>query len=210
MGLTIIAKGSREHTILSLLAYLWSFSQALSWPGGVAKRMSIFAYILVGPLPEACYREQYRIDVFRRVSGSAVADVILHRFDHDSDDGSERLRQELLRGVTGFATRASLFPPPHMVIYAMVAAGVGRKTVSRRVSRHRRVSLSLSLFYRPKTEYPSKNARLKGGVKMLVDSVRLWRPSSSWWHRAGIFTATEASAVSVMYAAFLGFVIYRN
>ncbi len=188
--------------------------------GGVAKRIVDFAYILVGPLPGGlaivnCIESMF----FGGVSGSAVADV--------SSTGSIMIPMMVKKGydrefsVAVTVTSASqgiIIPPSHnMVIYAMVAGGVsiGKLFLAGYIPGIMLgIALSIACYILAiKRKYPcEKRPPLRESLKIAVDGIfaLLAALIIVVGIAAGIFTATEASAVSVVYAAFLGFVIYRE
>jgi len=188
--------------------------------GGVAKRIVDFAYVLVGPLPGGlaivnCIESMF----FGGVSGSAVADV--------SSTGSIMIPMMVQKGydrefsVAVTVTSASqgiIIPPSHnMVIYAMVAGGVsiGRLFLAGYIPGIMLgVALSIACYILAiKRKYPcEKRPPLRQSIRIIIDGIFaiLAALIIVVGIAAGIFTATEASAVAVMYAAFLGFVVYRE
>lgn len=222
MGPAIIAQrvAASMQSFPLLAIPLFILAGSIMARGGVAKRMVDFAYILVGPLPGGlaivnCIESMF----FGGVSGSAVADV--------SSTGSIMIPMMVQKGydrdfsvavTVASASQGIIIPPSHnMVIYAMVAGGVsvGKLFLAGYLPG---IALGVSLsivcyFIALKRKYPcEKRPPLKECVKISVDGVfaLLAALIIVVGIAAGIFTATEASAVSVMYAAFLGFVIYRE
>ncbi len=222
MGPAIIAQrvAASMQSFPLLAIPLFILAGSIMARGGVAKRMVDFAYIIVGPLPGGlaivnCIDSMF----FGGVSGSAVADV--------SSTGSIMIPMMVQKGydrdfsvaiTVASASQGIIIPPSHnMVIYAMVAGGVsvGKLFLAGYLPG---IALGISLaiacyFIALKHKYPcEKRPPLKDCVRITVDGIfaLLAALIIVVGIAAGIFTATEASAVSVMYAAFLGFVIYRE
>ncbi len=222
MGPAIIAQrvAASMQSFPLLAIPLFILAGSIMARGGVAKRMVDFAYILVGPLPGGlaivnCIESMF----FGGVSGSAVADV--------SSTGSIMIPMMVQKGydkdfsvavTVASASQGIIIPPSHnMVIYAMVAGGVsvGKLFLAGYIPG---IALGISLsivcyFLALKRKYPcEKRPPLKECVKISIDGIfaLLAALIIVVGIAAGIFTATEASAVSVMYAAFLGFIVYRE
>jgi tripartite ATP-independent transporter DctM subunit len=222
MGPAIIAQrvAASMQSFPLLAIPLFILAGSIMARGGVAKRMVDFAYILVGPLPGGlaivnCIESMF----FGGVSGSAVADV--------SSTGSIMIPMMVQKGydrdfsvavTVASASQGIIIPPSHnMVIYAMVAGGVsvGKLFLAGYIPG---IALGISLsivcyFLALKRKYPcEKRPPLKACVKISVEGIfaLLAALIIVVGIAAGIFTATEASAVSVMYAAFLGFIVYRE
>ena len=222
MGPAIIAQRvAASMQAFPLLAIpLFILAGSIMARGGVAKRMVDFAYILVGPLPGGlaivnCIESMF----FGGVSGSAVADV--------SSTGTIMIPMMVQKGydrdfsvavTVASASQGIIIPPSHnMVIYAMVAGGVsvGKLFLAGYIPGIMLgVSLSIACYIIAlKRKYPcEKRPPLKDCLRITFDGVfaLLAALIIVVGIAAGIFTATEASAVAVMYAAFLGFVVYRE
>ncbi len=222
MGPAIIAQRvAASMQAFPLLAIpLFILAGSIMARGGVAKRMVDFAYILVGPLPGGlaivnCIESMF----FGGVSGSAVADV--------SSTGTIMIPMMVQKGydrdfsvavTVASASQGIIIPPSHnMVIYAMVAGGVsvGKLFLAGYIPGIMLgVSLSIACYIIAlKRKYPcEKRPPLKDCVRITIDGIfaLLAALIIVVGIAAGIFTATEASAVAVMYAAFLGFVVYRE
>ncbi|TXT50322.1 MAG: TRAP dicarboxylate transporter subunit DctM [Spirochaetes bacterium] len=222
MGPAIIAQrvAASMQSFPLLAIPLFILAGSIMARGGVAKRMVDFAYILVGPLPGGlaivnCIESMF----FGGVSGSAVADV--------SSTGTIMIPMMIQKGydrdfsvavTVASASQGIIIPPSHnMVIYAMVAGGVsvGKLFLAGYIPGIM-LGLSLSIacyFIALKRKYPcEKRPPLKDCVRITIDGIfaLLAALIIVVGIAAGIFTATEASAVAVMYAAFLGFVVYRE
>lgn len=222
MGPAIIAQrvAASMQSFPLLAIPLFILAGSIMARGGVAKRMVDFAYVIVGPLPGGlaivnCIDSMF----FGGVSGSAVADV--------SSTGSIMIPMMVQKGydrdfavalTVASASQGIIIPPSHnMVIYAMVAGGVsvGKLFLAGYIPGIMLgVSLSIACYFIAlKRKYPcEKRPPLKECVRITVDGIfaLLAALIIVVGIAAGIFTATEASAVSVMYAAFLGFVVYKE
>lgn len=222
MGPAIIA----QRVAASLQAFpllaipLFILAGSIMARGGVAKRLVNFAYVLVGPFPGGlaivnCIESMF----FGGVSGSAVADV--------SSTGCIMIPMMVEKGydrdfsvavTVASASQGIIIPPSHnMVIYAMVAGGVsvGKLFLAGYIPG---ILLGLALSVAcyviairkkyPREKRPPLRESLRislEGIVALVAALIIVVGIA-----AGIFTATEASAVSVVYAAFLGFVVYKE
>jgi tripartite ATP-independent transporter DctM subunit len=199
---------------------LFVLAGAIMAKGGVAKRLVNLAYVIVGPLPGGlaivnCIDSMF----FGGVSGSSVADI--------SSTGPIMIPMMVEKGYDrGFATAITvasstqgiIIPPSHnMVIYSMVAGGVSVAQLFLAgyiPGIMLGVLLAVTCFFIAiKRKYPREK------IPPLKQSLRIiWEGLLSLLAAviivvgiaAGIFTATEASAVAVLYAAFLGFAVYRE
>ncbi len=222
MGPAVIAQrvAASMQSFPLLAIPLFILAGAIMAKGGVAKRMVDFAYIIVGPLPGGlaivnCIDSMF----FGGVSGSAVADV--------SSTGSIMIPMMIQKGydrdfsvalTVASASQGIIIPPSHnMVIYAMVAGGVsvGKLFLAGYIPG---IMLGVSLaiacyFIALKRKYPcEKRPPLNECIRISVDGILALMSALIIivGIAAGIFTATEASAVSVVYAACLGFLVYRE
>jgi tripartite ATP-independent transporter DctM subunit len=212
------ALGMQSFPLLAIPLFVLAGS--IMAKGGVAKRLVNLAYVIVGPLPGGlaivnCIDSMF----FGGVSGSSVADI--------SSTGPIMIPMMVEKGYDrGFATAITvasstqgiIIPPSHnMVIYSMVAGGVsvGARFLAGYIPGIMLgVFLAITCFFLAlKRKYPREK------IPPLRQSVRIiWEGLLSLFAAviivvgigAGIFTATEASAVSVLYAAFLGFFVYRE
>jgi tripartite ATP-independent transporter DctM subunit len=222
MGPAIIAQrvAASMQSFPLLAIPLFIMAGAIMARGGVAKRMVDLAYVIVGPLPGGlaivnCIESMF----FGGVSGSAVADV--------SSTGSIMIPMMVQKGydrdfsvavTVASASQGIIIPPSHnMVIYAMVAGGVsvGKLFLAGYVPGIALgISLSIACYILAIVrKYPcEKRPPLKDCIKITIDGVLALMSALIIvvGIAAGIFTATEASAVSVMYASFLGFFVYRE
>src|SRR4030042_2472293 len=199
---------------------LFILAGAIMAKGGVAKRIVDFAYILVGPLPGGlaivnCIDSMF----FGGVSGSSVADI--------SSTGPIMIPMMVEKGydrefataiTVASSTQGIIIPPSHnMVIYSMVAGGVsiGQLFLAGYIP-----GIMLGIFLgitcfivALKRGYPrEKIPPFKEAIRISIDGILsiLAAVIIVGGIAFGIFTATEASAVAVVYAAFLGIFVYRE
>ncbi len=222
MGPAVIAQrvAASMQSFPLLAIPLFILAGSIMARGGVAKRMVDFAYVIVGPLPGGlaivnCIESMF----FGGVSGSAVADV--------SSTGSIMIPMMVEKGygrdfsvavTVASASQGIIIPPSHnMVIYAMVAGGVsvGRLFLAGYIPGILLgLALSVACFIIAlKRKYPcEQRPPLRASLRIAADGILALLAALIIvvGIAAGIFTATEASAVSVLYAAFLGFVVYKE
>lgn len=188
--------------------------------GGVAKRIVDFAYVLVGPLRGGlamvnCIQSMF----FGGVSGSAIADI--------SSTGPIMIPMMVQKGydrefstaiTVASATQGIIIPPSHnMVIYAMVAGGVsvGKLFLAGYIPGILvGFALMVTCYYiAGKRGYPSeKRPPLRESMIIVRDGVLAIMAALVivGGIAFGIFTVSEASAIAVFYAAFLGIVVFRE
>jgi tripartite ATP-independent transporter DctM subunit len=222
LGIAMIAQrvAASMQSFPLLAIPLFILAGGIMAKGGVARRLVDFAYILVGPLPGGlaivnCIDSMF----FGGVSGSAVADI--------SSTGPIMIPMMEEKGYDrGFATALTvasstqgiIIPPSHnMVIYSMVAGGVsvGQLFLAGYIPGILLgVTLAITCFFialkrgypREKTPPLRQSLRIaRDGLLSLFAAVIIVVGIA-----AGVFTATEASAVAVIYAAFLGLFVYRE
>ena len=212
------AVGMQSYPLLAIPLFV--LAGAIMAKGGVARRLVNLAYVIVGPLPGGlaivnCIDSMF----FGGVSGSSVADI--------SSTGPIMIPMMVEKGYDrGFATAITvasstqgiIIPPSHnMVIFSMVAGGV---SVAKLFLAGYIPGIMLGVFLAITCfilaiirKYPREK------IPPLRQSIRIiWEGILSLFAAvlivvgigAGIFTATEASAVSVIYAALLGFFVYRE
>jgi tripartite ATP-independent transporter DctM subunit len=188
--------------------------------GGVAKRIVDLAYIIVGPFRGGlamvnCIDSMF----FGGVSGSALADI--------SSTGPIMIPMMVQKGYDrGFstaltvatATQGIIIPPSHnMVIYAMVVGNVsvGKLFLAGYIPG---IMVGLSLmatcyYLSVRRGYPCEKRPpfreslviVRDGLLAILAAVVIVGGIAF-----GIFTVSEASAIAVFYAAFLGIVVYRE
>jgi tripartite ATP-independent transporter DctM subunit len=188
--------------------------------GGVAKRIVDFAYILVGPFRGGlamvnCIQSMF----FGGVSGSAIADI--------SSAGPIMIPMMVQKGydrefstaiTVASATQGIIIPPSHnMVIYAMVAGGVsvGKLFLAGYIPGIMvGFALMATCYYIAlKRGYPrEKRPPLKESLVIVRDGLLAIVAAFVivGGIAFGIFTVSEASAIAVFYAAFLGIIVYRE
>jgi len=214
-----IAGGISSFPLLAIPFFI--LSGILMGEGGMARRLMAFAEVLVGGFRGGLsYVTTVTCMLFGSVSGSATAAV--------SSVGGfmipEMVRQGYKRPysvavTTTAATTGLLIPPSNIMIVYAVAAG--------------NVSVA-ALFMAGVVP-----GLLMGGFLLFATALTVGkagpldrRPFAGWWAvlvglgkalpslllvvivlggiLGGIFSATEASAIAVAYAALLGFVVYRE
>jgi tripartite ATP-independent transporter DctM subunit len=188
--------------------------------GGVAKRIVDFAYILVGPFRGGlamvnCIDSMF----FGGVSGSALADI--------SSTGPIMIPMMVQKGydrefstaiTVASATQGIIIPPSHnMVIYAMVAGNVsvGKLFLAGYIPG---IMVGLALMatcyylairrgypYEKRPPLRKSLVIVRDGLLAIVAAVVIVGGIAF-----GIFTVSEASAIAVFYAAFLGIAVYRE
>jgi tripartite ATP-independent transporter DctM subunit len=213
-----IAASMQSFPLLAIPLFI--LAGAIMARGGVAKRLVDFAYIIVGPLPGGlaivnCIDSMF----FGGVSGSAVADIsstgpiMIPMMEKKGYD------REFATALTvASSTQGIIIPPSHnMVIYSMVAGGVsvGQLFLAGYVPGVMLgIGLGITSFILDiKRGYPREKAPpLRQSLRIAADGILSLFAAVIIvvGIAAGIFTATEASAVAVVYAAFLGFAVYRE
>ncbi|MTI59009.1 MAG: TRAP transporter large permease [Firmicutes bacterium] len=224
MGLTPLVIAQRIATGIQpfpLIAIpLFVLAGAIMSKGGVAKRIVDFAYVIVGPFRGGlamvnCIQSM----LFGGVSGSAIADI--------SSTGPIMIPMMVKKGydrefstsiTVASATQGIIIPPSHnMIIFAMSAGGVSiAKLFLAGYIPGIMVGLSLmiaSYIIAVKRGYPREKRPplgeslliIKDGILSMLAAIIIVGGIA-----LGIFTATEASAIAVLYAAFLGIVVYKE
>ncbi|MEN8139227.1 MAG: TRAP transporter large permease [Bacteroidota bacterium] len=187
--------------------------------GGIAVRLIEFAKVLVGPLPGGlAFVNIIANMLFGAISGSAVASAsaigsIMHpRMTKDGYDEKFSAAVNISSATTGL-----IIPPSNvLIVYSLASGGVSIAAlfiagyVPGILIGLLLMSLAATIAYRK--NYPrAEKVGLKVGVKKFFDAI----PSLFMLVVviggiiAGIFTATEASAIAVLYALVLSF-IYKE
>jgi len=213
-----VGSGMQAFPLLAIPLFI--LAGAIMAKGGVAKRIVDFAYIIVGPFPGGlamvnCVDSMF----FGGVSGSAVADI--------SSTGPIMIPMMVEKGydrefaaalTVASSTQGIIIPPSHnIVIYAMVAGGVsiGKLFLAGYIPGILMgVLLAITCYILalrrgyPREKRPAPKESLiimRDGLLSIFAAIIIVGGIAF-----GIFTATEASAVAVFYAAFLGLVVYRE
>jgi tripartite ATP-independent transporter DctM subunit len=213
-----VGAGMQSFPLLAIPLFI--LAGAIMAKGGVARRIVDFAYIIVGPFPGGlamvnCVDSMF----FGGVSGSAVADI--------SSTGPIMIPMMVAKGydrefatalTVASSTQGIIIPPSHnMVIYAMVAGGVsiGKLFLAGYIPGILMgVLLAITCYILalkrgwPREKRPPLRESLvivRDGLFSIFAAVIIVGGIAF-----GIFTATEASAVAVFYAAFLGLVVYHE
>ncbi len=213
-----IAAGVQSFPLIAIPLFVLAGS--IMAKGGVAKRIVDFAYIIVGPFRGGlamvnCVESMF----FGGVSGSAIADI--------SSTGPIMIPMMEEKGYNrGFSTALTvtsavqgiIIPPSHnMVIFAMSAGGVSvaRLFLAGYIPG---IMIGLGLMITSyiialKKDYPrEKRPPLRESLKIIFDGLLsiLAAFIIVGGIAFGIFTATEASAVAVLYASFLAIFVYKE
>ena len=190
--------------------------------GGMARRLTNFAYAMVGRLPGGlAYVNTLTCMMFGAVSGSAAAAVSSIGGSLIPEMEAKGYKREFAVALTATSATTGLLIPPSniMIVYAVVAgnvsvaalflAGVLPGIIVGLLIMG--VSLMLTL----------RNGALRGPNAL----VELPQIGSAFWGAlpslllviivmggilGGVFSATEASAIAVAYALVLGVVVYRE
>ncbi|WP_319559217.1 TRAP transporter large permease [Marispirochaeta sp.] len=213
-----IATGLQSFPLIAIPLFVLAGS--IMAKGGVARRIVDFAYIIVGPFRGGlamvnCIQSM----LFGGVSGSAIADI--------SSTGPIMIPMMKQKGydnefatalTVASATQGIIIPPSHnMIIYAMAAGGVsvGQLFLAGYIPGIM-IGIGLmitSFIIAVKRGYPrEKRPPLNDCVRISVDGILavLAAVIIVGGIAFGIFTATEASAIAVVYATFLGLFVYKE
>jgi tripartite ATP-independent transporter DctM subunit len=213
-----IASGIQLFPLLAIPLFI--IAGGMMARGGVARRIVDFAYVLVGPFRGGlamvnCVDSMF----FGGVSGSALADIsstgpimipMMERKGYD---------REFSTAITiASSTQGIIIPPSHnMVIYAMVAGNVsvGKLFLAGYIPG---VLVGLALmatcyYLALKRGYPCEKRPpltnclviVRDGLVAILAALVIVGGIAF-----GIFTVSEASAIAVFYAAFLGIIVYRE
>ena len=213
-----VAAGVQSFPLIAIPLFVLAGS--IMAKGGVAKRIMDFAYIIVGPFRGGlamvnCVESMF----FGGVSGSAIADISSTgpiMIPMMEEKGYER---EFATALTiTSAVQGIIIPPSHnMVIFAMSAGGV---SVARLFLAGYFPGILIgiglmitSYFVALKRNYPrEERPPLRESLRIAFDGLLsiLAAFIIVGGIAFGIFTATEASAVAVLYAAFLGIFVYKE
>lgn len=199
---------------------LFILAGAIMAKGGVARRIVDLAYLLVGPFRGGlamvnCIQAMF----FGGVSGSALADIssagpiLIPMMTQKGYD------KEFSTALTIAASTQGIIIPPsqNMIIYAMAAGGVsvGALFLAGYIPG---IMIGVGLMITSyiiavKRHYPrEKRPPFRQSIRVIVDGVLalLAAVVIVGGIAFGIFTATEASAIAVIYSAILGLFVYRE
>jgi tripartite ATP-independent transporter DctM subunit len=186
--------------------------------GGVARRLIEFAKVLSGPLPGSlAYCNVVANFLFGAVTGSAVASAAAVGSAMAPAQKEEGYDPAFAAAVNIASSTTGLLTPPSnsLILYALVSGGTS--VIALFVAGYIPaflMALAVVAVIAAKKDLPRGNmANWQGGrlIRAFVDAV----PSLflvvlvMGGLIAGVFTPTEASTVSVLYALFLGF-LYRE
>ncbi|TVR05071.1 MAG: TRAP transporter large permease [Spirochaetaceae bacterium] len=213
-----IATGLQSFPLIAIPLFVLAGS--IMAKGGVARRIVDFAYIIVGPFRGGlamvnCIQSM----LFGGVSGSAIADIsstgpimipMMRQKGYDNEFSTAL--------TVASATQGIIIPPSHnMIIYAMAAGGVsvGRLFLAGYIPG---IMIGISLMITSyiiavRRGYPrEKRPPLRECIRISVDGLLAVFAAVIivGGIALGVFTATEASAIAVFYAAFLGIFVYRE
>jgi len=215
-----MATGIASFPLLAIPFFV--LSGVLMGEGGMARRLMYFANILVGGFRGGlCYVNTLTCMLFGAVSGSATAAVSsIGGFMIPEMERNGFKREFSIALTTTSATTGLLIPPSNiMIVYAVVAGNVSVAALfmagvvpgvligfllmatsfmmQRRsaASNRERVPITLGVFMKG----------LLGAVPSIVLMVIVLGGILG-----GVFSATEASAVAVLYALIIGGVVYRE
>lgn len=188
--------------------------------GGIAKRLIDFAKVLVGRLPGGLAFVNIMASMFfGAISGSAVAAASAIGGFMGEKMEAEGYDKNFSAAVNITAATTGLIIPPSniLIVYSLASGGVSIAALF--IAGYLPgiiVGLSLMIVagvYSYKRGYPvGEKTTIKNAIIKLVDAI----PSLTLiiivigGIVAGYFTATEASAIAVLYSFLLSFVFYRE
>ncbi len=213
-----IAVGMQSFPLVAIPLFI--LAGAIMARGGVARRIVDFAYLLVGPFRGGlamvnCIQAMF----FGGVSGSALADIssagpiLIPMMTQKGYD------KEFSTALTIAASTQGIIIPPsqNMIIYAMSAGGVsvGALFLAGYIPG---IMIGIGLMVTSyiiavKRKYPrEKRPPFRQSIRVMVDGVLALMAAVVivGGIAFGIFTATEASAIAVIYSALLGLFVYRE
>jgi tripartite ATP-independent transporter DctM subunit len=213
-----IATGLDSFTLLAIPFFI--LSGFIMGRGGIARRLINFALSIVGSFPGGlAYVNIVSCMLFGSISGSAIAtSAAIGSFMHPRMVENNYAPQFSAAVNIASSTTGLLIPPSNvLIVYSLASGGVS-------------IAALFMAGYLP--------GLLLGGALMAVAGVMAWRRGFGGGERlpfsavvrhfgdailsltliviviggivAGIFTATEAAAIAVVYALILSMVIYRE
>ena len=213
-----MATGLDSFALLSIPFFI--LSGQLMNRGGIARRLIAFAKVLVGMFPGGlAFVNTMAAMLFGSISGSAVATAsaiggfMVPTMKKEGYDLNYSAAVNLTSATTGL-----IIPPSNiLIVYSLASGGVsiGALFVA---GYFPGIAIGISLmvvagFIAYRKKYPvSEKVRIKDGILRFLDAV----PSLFLIVLviggivAGYFTATEASAVAVLYSFILSVLVYRE
>jgi len=215
-----ISSGIASFPLLAIPFFV--FAGVLMGEGGMARRLTSFAAVLVGRLPGGlAYVNTVTCMLFGSVSGSATAAVSSVGSSLIPEMEAKGYKREFAVALTATSATTGLLIPPSniMIVYAVVAgnvsvaalflAGVGPGILIGLLIML--VSLILTLRSGAKqegvaeSELPTFGKALIGAFPSILLVVIVLAGILK-----GVFSPTEASAIAVAYAFILCFLVYRE
>ena len=213
-----MATGINKFALLAIPFFI--LSGELMGRGGIARRLINFAKVIVGMLPGGlAYVNILACMFFGAISGSAVAATsaiggfmipIMEKEGYDKDFSTAVT-------VSG-STTGLLIPPSNvLIVYSLASGGVSIAALF--IAGYLpgflvgfALIIVAAIIARMKKYPVGERTGLIDGVKKMLDAVPslLLVVIVIGGIVAGIFTATEASAIAVIYALILSVVIYRE
>jgi len=213
-----MATGLDSFALLAIPFFI--LSGQLMNRGGIARRLIAFAKVLVGMFPGGlAFVNTMAAMLFGSISGSAVATAsaiggfMVPTMKKEGYDLNYSAAVNLTSATTGL-----IIPPSNiLIVYSLASGGVsiGALFVA---GYFPGIAIGISLmvvagFIAYRKKYPvSEKVRIKDGILRFLDAV----PSLFLIVLviggivAGYFTATEASAVAVLYSFILSVLVYRE
>jgi tripartite ATP-independent transporter DctM subunit len=213
-----MATGINSFTLLAIPFFI--LSGMLMGRGGIARRLIDFAKVIVGVFPGGlAYVNIVACMFFGAISGSAVAATsaiggfmipVMNKEGYDKNFNA---------AITITASTTGLLIPPSnvLIVYSLASGGVSIAALF--IAGYLPgILLGLSLITVAAViavlkKYPTgESFGLLDAIKKLLDAIPslLLIVIVIGGIIAGIFTATEASAIAVLYAFFLSVIIYRE
>ncbi|MDH5538193.1 MAG: TRAP transporter large permease subunit [Rhizobacter sp.] len=208
---------SEHYTLLSIPFFI--LAGAMMSTGGVAKRMVRFAVAAVGHLRGGlAIASVLACTLFAAVSGSSPATVVAIGSIVIAGMVKSGYPKEFAAGVICNAGTLGILIPPSivMVVYAAVTEeSVGRMFMAGIVPGLMLASmLALAVWWRAGKLTLTRSARASPREVMVAFKDSIWGLALlaiiMGGIYGGVFTPTEAAAVSAVYATFVAVVIYRD
>ena len=213
-----MATGINSFTLLAIPFFI--LSGLLMGQGGIARRLIDFAKVLVGMFPGGlAYVNILACMFFGSISGSAVAATsavggfMLPVMEKEGYDKNFNTAITVTASTTGL-----LIPPSNILIVYSLASG-GASIAALFIAGYLPgilVGLGLmavAAIFAVIKKYPvGERTKFKDALKKILDAIPslLLVVIVIGGIIAGIFTATEASAIAVVYALLLSVVVYRE